>query len=158
MSETSLTKIEESLQSIDMTRVIKYTKKIQELSKGANTQLAPIHLQDFIMAIDVTNVLLAKAIRTDLRADAYLKQSESIAYMDNAGEYLTEKGIKDTAEARKRYVPIDPAVMAANDMRAKTAAMVSFLRNKMMEFRMAHDDIKKIAYSGDYNNTEYEGM
>ena len=141
-----------------MTRVIIYTKKISEISKGANTNLAPIHLQDFIMAIDVTGGLLARAIRTDLRADANVKQSEAIAYMDHAGEYLESKGIKDTAEARKRYVPINPDVVAAVDMKAKTTAMVVFLKNKLMEFRMAHDDIKKIAYSGDYNNTDYEGM
>jgi len=159
MSETSLVKIEEGLQSLDMTRVIEFTRKIQDISKGFNTQLAPIYLRDFIIAYDLTNALLAKAVRTDLRADAFLKQVESIAYMDNAHEYLEQRGIKDTAEARKRYVPIDPDVMKAQDTKARTAAMVVFLKNKLFEFRLAHDDVKKIAYSSDYNhNTEYEGI
>ena len=35
MSNSSLMKIEEGLQSLDMTRVIEYTKKITEISKGA---------------------------------------------------------------------------------------------------------------------------
>jgi hypothetical protein len=121
--------------------------------------LAPIYLRDFIMAIDVTNSLLARAIRSDLQAAAAVKNQESLAYIDRAGNYLKEKGIKDTAEARKRYVPLDDDVMKAYDLKAQTESMVSFLRNKMFEFRLAHDDVKKIAYSNDYqNNTSNEGM
>jgi hypothetical protein len=159
MTHPGLVKVEQGLQAIDLTRVIEYTKKIPDISKGFNTMLAPIYLRDFIMAIDVTNSLLARAIRSDLQAAAAVKNQESLAYIDRAGDYLKEKGIKDTAEARKRYVPLDGDVMKAYDLKAQTESMVSFLRNKMFEFRLAHDDVKKIAYSNDYqNNTSNEGM
>ena len=121
--------------------------------------LAPMYIRDFIVAFDLTNSLLARAVRTDLRADSFLKQSEAIAYLDRAGPFLKEKGIKDTAEARKRYVPMDPDVLTAHDAKARTAAMLVFLKNKLSEFRYAYDAVKKIAYSNDYNhNTDYEGM
>jgi len=155
---TSLIKIEEGLRQLDLTRVVDYTKKIQDLAKGFNTILAPIYLRDFIMAIDVTNALLAQAVRTDLRADSYMKQCEAIAFMDNAKEQLIARGLRDSAEARKKYVPMDPGVMDAAEAKAKTASMVIFLKNKLLEFRLAHDDVKKMAYSNDYNhNTEFEG-
>jgi len=154
----SLMKIEEGLGQLDLTRVVEFTKKIQDLSKGFNTTLAPIYLRDFIMAIDVTNALLAQAVRTDLRADAYSKQSEAIAFMDKASAAVVASGLRDSAEARKKYVPMDPDVVDAAEAKAKTAAMVIFLKNKLLEFRLAHDDVKKMAYSNDYNhNTEFEG-
>lgn len=155
---TSLTRIEEGLEKLDLTRVVFYTKKIQDLAQGFNTMLAPVYLRDFIMAIDVTNGLLAQAVRTDHRADSYLKQSEAIAFMDNAKDQILERGLRDSAEARKKYVPMDPDVIDAAEAKAKTASMVIFLKNKLLEFRLAHDDVKKMAYSNDYNhNTEYEG-
>lgn len=156
--ENSLEKIERGLQAIDLDKVAAFTKKIADISQGFNTMLAPIYLRDFIMAIDVTNNLLARAIKSDLQADAALKQAEAIAFLDNAIDYLKDRGIKDTAEARKRYIPIDENVMRAAEIKAQTEAMVSFLKNKMFEFRLAHDDVKKIAYSNDYqNNSPYEG-
>lgn len=157
MTNNSLVKIEEGLRNLDMTRVVEYTHKIQDISKGFNTSLAPIYLRDFILAIDVTNGLLASAIRTHARAEAYAKQMEAIAFMDNAKVEIEQRGLRDSAEARKRYVPMDPAVIEAHEAKAKTEAMVVFLKNKLQEFRLAHDDVKKIAYSNEYN-TEYEGM
>jgi len=160
MTHPGLLQVERGLvQSIDLTRIIEYTKKIPDISKGFNTMLAPIYLRDFIMAIDVTNSLLARAVKTDLQAAAAVKNQESLAYLDRAGDYLRSKEIKDTAEARKRYVPLDENVLKAYDLKAQTESMVSFLRNKMFTFRLAHDDVKKIAYANDYqNNTPNEGM
>ena len=106
--------------------------------------LAPIYLRDFILAIDVTGVLYAKAIKNHNRAEAHAKRMESIAFMDNAGPALEERGLRDSAEARKKYVHMDPDVVAAYEVRAKTEAMVSLLRLKLQEFRLAHDDVKKI--------------
>ena len=159
MPGTALAKIETRLSSLDLTHVIRYSKKIEDISKGFNTMLAPMYLRDFIMAYDITNTLLSQSIRADLEAAAALKTSESIAYLDNAGPYLSARDIKDTAEARKRYVAVDSDVQHAMQLKAKTEAMVAFLRNKLMEFRLAHDDVKKIAYSNDYNNNSpHEGM
>jgi len=36
--------------------------------------------------------------------------------------------------------------------------MVTFLKNKLQAFRLAHDDTKKIAYANEYNDSSNEGM
>ena len=159
MANQSLTIIEDGLRSLDVSRLNEYTNKIQDISKGFNTMLAPVYLRDFILAIDITNGMYANAVKTYNRAESYVKQVEAIAFMENAKDVIKESGLKDSAEARKRYVPMDPEVVLAQDVKARAEAIMVFLRNKLMEFRMAHDDVKKIAYSNDYNhNTEYEGM
>ena len=119
--------------------------------------LAPKYLRDFILAIDLTNTIYASAVKADLDADHALKHEEAVAFLENAGDYLKEHGIKDSAEARKRYVYVDPGVLVAQDVKSKTASEVCFLRNELMKFRMAHDDVKKIAYTSD-PGTGYEGM
>lgn len=151
-------KLERDLKSLDMTGVVKYTEKLQDISKGLNTMLAPLYLRDFILAYDITNGLLSKAMYYLGQAEAALKTAESIAYFDNAPEFLEQRSVKDTAEARKKYVPLDPAVQKAEQVRARAEAMVSFLKNKLQEFRLAHDDVKKIAYANDNNNSPNEGM
>jgi len=151
-------KLEKDLKSLDMTGVVKYTEKLQDISKGLNTMLAPLYLRDFILAYDITNGLLSKAMYYLGQAEAALKTAESIAYFDNAPEFLEQRNVKDTAEARKKYVPLDPSVQKAEQVRARAEAMVSFLKNKLQEFRLAHDDVKKIAYANDNNNSPNEGM
>jgi hypothetical protein len=119
--------------------------------------MAPVYMRDFILAYDVTNTMLSRAIRADLEAASAVDTARSIAYLDKAGDYLKLKNIKDSSEARKQYIEIDSDVQRANNLRAKTQAMVSFLKNKMQEFRLAHDDVKKIAYGDQYLSPE-EGM
>lgn len=153
----NLAKIDKSLESIDVTRLVEYTKKIKEIGQGFNPMLAPIYIRDFIVAYDITLTYLAEATKADLRADAAVKQAESIAFLDRAGDYLEGNSIKDTAAARERYICIDSDVIAAKEAKAKTAAIVMFLKNKLQEFRMAHDDIKKIAYADQYQ-TDNEGV
>ena len=155
MSE--LAKIENSLKTIDVTRLVVYTKKIQEIGQGFNPLLAPIFIRDFIMAYDLTNIYLSEATKADVRADSAIKHAESIAYLERAGGYLTEHSIKDSSAARERYIQIDPDVMAAKEAKAKTTAIVKFLYNKLQEFRMAHDSIRKIAYAQEFQSN-HEGM
>ena len=144
--------------STQFEKVIEYSKKLEKIAEGANTMLAPLMMRDFIIAMDITSDLLAKAIRNDLRATATLKQSEAEAYFDRAPEFLKSKGVKESSEAKKMYIPTDPAVVTAHDEKAKTEAMTVWLKNKLQEFRMAHDDVKKMAYTSDHNNSSYEGM
>jgi len=153
-----VSKLEENLKALDISKVLKYQEKLEDLTHGANTMNAPMYLRDFILAYDETNNLLAKATRYLGLAEAALKTAESIAYFDAAEDFLKQRKVKDTNEARKRYVPMDPVVQRAEGVKAQAEAMVSFLRNKMLEFRMAHDDVKKIAYASDNNNSPYEGM
>jgi len=152
-----LTNINNRLSSIDISKLVEYTRKIQDIGAGLNPALAPMYLRDFILAYDVASTYLASAIRADMQADSLLKQAESIAFLDRAGDYLSEKGVRDSAEARKQYVPIDPDVMSAKDMRAKTTAMVSLMKNKVHEYRFAMEAVKKIGYTSEYQS-QYEGM
>lgn len=155
---TLVSKLEKDLKSLDIGKILKYNEKLEDLTHGANTMKAPLFLRDFILAYDETNVLLSKAMRYLAQAEAALKAAESIAYFDRAADYLVEKNVKDSSEARKRYIPLDPEVQAAERVKGFAEAMVSLLKNKMMEFRMAHDDVKKMAYTNDNNNSAYEGM
>lgn len=159
MSDLALvTKLEQNLKSLDITKILKYQEKLEGLTRGANTMEAPMYLRDFILAYDECNNLLMKATRYLGQAEAALKTCESIAYFDFAPDYLRDKKVKDSSEARKKYVPLDPAVQRAENVKASAEAMVQFLRNKMAEFRMAHDDVKKMAYTADNTNSAYEGM
>jgi hypothetical protein len=141
---------------VDVTRLATYVNKIQELST-VNKLLAPAYLRDMIVGQDVAANLLAKAIQADSRAKTQLERAEAIAYLDNAKEYLAERSIKDTSEARKQYVNVDSDVLNAKDQRARTEAMVVYLKSVLSQLRQAHDDLKKITY-GDSNMTNYEGM
>ena len=114
-------------------------------------------MRDFISAMDITNSMLSSAMKLDLDAESALKDSEAIAWLDMAPEYLKSKGVKDSNDARKRYVDLDPDVKKAREVKAKTEAIVSFLKNKLQIFRCAHDDVKKIGY-GDQQFTANEGF
>lgn len=153
-----LVKVEEGLRSLRLDRLAEFTKKIEDISKGFNTMLAPTYLRDFIMAYDFTNTMLASAMRMHGIADSAQKTAEAIAYFDNAPDYLQEKGIKDSDAARKRYIHIDPDVQHADKVKAQAEAMVAFLKNKLQAFRFAHDDTKKIAYANENNDSPNEGM
>jgi hypothetical protein len=143
-------------EKVDITRLVTYVNKVQELST-INKLLAPAYLRDMIVGQDVAANLLAKAMQADSRAKAKLDYVESIAYLEKASEYLDKHGIKDTSEARKQYINVDPDVVAAKDIKASTEALVYLIRSRQSELRQAHDDLKKIVY-GDQNLTPYEGM
>lgn len=140
--------IENILNSIDLNSIQNYTIKINEI--GAATKVvAPILMRDFLTAHDITAFALAKTVEADLKSKAILESAESIAYLEKSVPYLKEHEIKDTSEARKQYVCIDPDVLIASDLKARCEALLQLLKNKLSQFRMAHDDIKKISY-GDY--------
>jgi hypothetical protein len=153
-----LIKVEESLRALKLDRLAEYTKKIEDISKGFNTMLAPTYLRDFIMAYDFTNTMLASAMRCHGIAASAQATAEAIAYFENAPDYLLSKGVKESDAARKRYIPMDPDVQHADKVKAQAEAMVAFLKNKLQAFRLAHDDVKKIAYSSEYNDSPNEGM
>ena len=144
------------LEKVDITKLVIYVNKVQELS-STNKMMAPAYLRDMIVGQDVAANLLAKAMQADSRAKAKLDFVESVAYLEKASEYLEKRGIKDTSEARKQYINIDPDVVTAKDAKASSEALVYLLRSRQSELRQAHDDLKKIIY-GDQNMTPYEGM
>jgi len=144
------------LQTIDVTKLVEYTKLISDIG-GLNKMMAPNYLRDFINAMDVTSSMLSKATKAQLNAESELKRAEAIAYLDKAGDYLSERGIKDTAESRKKYIDVDSDVLAAKDKVAAATAMVTFLKNKYQAFRCAHDDVKKISFN-EVQGTAFEGF
>lgn len=136
------------------TRLVEYTAKIKDIGSGFNPMVAPLYLRDFIMAYDITGSALAKSMKCDLEADNALDVAEAIAYLERAGDYLKEKGVKETVESRKYYVSLDVDVQAAKSAKAKTTALVAFYRTKLQEFRMAVETIKKIAYGDNFKSPE----
>jgi hypothetical protein len=141
---------------VDISHLAHYVNKISELA-SVNKLMAPVYLQDMIMGQDVAANLLAKAIQADSRAKARLDYVESIAYLEKAKDYLDSKSIKDTSEARKQYVNVDPEVVTAKDTRAGTEALVVLIKARLGELRQCHDDLKKIVYDKG-NDTQWEGM
>lgn len=142
--------------SIDVTQLAIYLNKVKDIA-SINKMMGATYLRDFIEGQDVAGQLLAKAVQADIKAKARLEQAEAIAYLDYASDYLKSKGIKDSSEARKRYVDIDDNVIAAKENKAKTEALVSLMKNKLSILRQSHDDLKKILY-GDNSGTQWEGM
>jgi hypothetical protein len=152
----TLIAIEEKLQKIDITKIVHYSNKINHIGT-LNKMLAGPYLQDFIIACDLVNSMLSNVVRCNLDATSQLEQAEAIAYLDRSLDYLKARGIKDTAESRKKYIDIDPDVIKAKDLKAKTEAMVVFLKNKLRAFQDAHNAVKKIAY-GDQQFSGEEGF
>jgi hypothetical protein len=153
-----VSKLEQDLKSLDISRINEYQERLENLTQGANTMNAPLYIKDFILAYDEANILLSKATRLLHQADTALKTAQAIAYMDNAPDYLKEHGMKDTSAARERYIDLDPAVQKAANAKALAESLTLYLRNKMQVFRLAHDSIKKIAYASEMNNSAYEGF
>lgn len=146
------------LDSEEFKRVMDISKKIEDIHRHSNTMYAPSLLKDFIIGIDITINLLAKAVRDESRASTKLKQVEAEAYFDRAQDFLKNKGVRESSEAKKMYVSMDPEVLTAADEKAKLEAVLTLLKNKLQELRIAHDSVKKIAYSGDYSNSPNEGF
>ena len=151
----SLIGINESLSKVDITCLVKYSSKIRDIG-GLSKMQASNYMQDFIQAIDLTNIMLMSAVKLDLDAKSALSSAEAIAYLDLAEEYLKSKDIKPTDNSKKMYMQIDPEVLKARDTKAKTEALVVFLKNKLQIFRYCHDDVKKIGYA-DQQMTGFEG-
>lgn len=155
MATDLTTKINNSLKRIDITCLVKYNAKIRDIGSLSKIE-ASTYMRDFINAIDITNLMLMNAIKLDLDAKAALQTTEAIAYLDRARDYLKEKGIRESDGSKRMYVDIDEDVLKAKETKAKTEALVTFLKNKLQVFRYCHDDVKKIGYA-DQQMTNFEG-
>lgn len=157
-NKNELALIEDRLNSIDITRIADYTSKIgniSNLSQGAST----LYLQDFIVAFDLTSNALSRAVRCESEAKSLLESARSEAYFDRASIFLTERKIKDTSEARKKYEEIDAEVIKAKDIYNRSSATVTLLKNKVMAFRYAYEAIKKVYFNNSGNDgMPFEGM
>lgn len=144
------------LQSIDVTKLVEYSKKINEIG-SLNKMLAPNYLRDFINAMDMTSSMLSKAVKANLECKAGLDRFKAIAYLDKATDYCKDNDIKVSNGVREMYVDLDEDVILAKNKYAASEAMVLFLKNKYQAFRCAHDDVKKISFN-EAQGTGFEGF
>ena len=144
------------LQSVDVTRLVEFTNKIKDIG-SMNKMMAPNYLRDFINAMDLTSSLLSKAVKANLQSKAELDKAKAIAYLDRAGDYAKNKGIKLSNGVREMYADLDDDVVAAKERYAASEAIVVFLKNKYQAFRCAHDDVKKISFN-EVQGTGFEGF
>lgn len=146
----------DNLPTVDITTLVKYLDKVNDIA-SINKMMGATYLRDFIIGQDIAGQLLARAVQTDIRAKSRLEEAEAIAYLDRSTEYLKNKGIKETSEARKMYVCLDEDVKKAQDDKAKSEALVMLLKNKLSVLRQSHDSLKKILYDNN-SGTSWEGM
>lgn len=145
-----------SLLSTEMAKLQGYTNKISEIAT-VSKPTAPLYIRDFILAYDHASQILAILTKVDLKAKATVDHAEAIAFLERSTEYLKKINQKDTVEARKQYVSLDQDVIEARDLKARAEAVLTLVKNKVSQFRMAHDDVKKIVY-GDNFQTGNEGF
>jgi hypothetical protein len=140
----------------DLQVLNKYVAKINDISKVSKL-MGSVYLRDFIEAQDLAYNLLSRAIQEEIKAKAELERVEAIAYLEEAPEYLKARNIKETADARGRYVSLSENVIQATDAYARAQAMVVMLKGKAHVLRNAHDTLKKILY-GENLTGSYDGI
>lgn len=153
--KNNLERIKTKLSFIELGKLKLYTLKIGELASISRAN-APIYIRDFILAYTECSTMYALAVQLEIDIKSHLEAVESIAYLEKAPIYLISKVIKDTSEARKQYTCIDDDVKEASDLKGMIAGLSELLKNKLAEYRMAHDGAKKMAYD-DGNQTNVPG-
>jgi hypothetical protein len=148
--------IEARLDSIDLSRLALYVSKLKTIDEASNKALAPAMMRDFIVAQDITSILLARAVQAEMMAKNYVETAEAIAYLDRSDDYFKARSQKPTADLRKAYVTLDPDVVAAKETLARAAAVAMLLKNRVYEFKSAYEAVKQI-YK-DTQQTPWEGM
>lgn len=148
--------INQTLDSLDLRKIAEYTRKLSDIGDGFNKLMAPVYARDFVIAYDVSSVMLAKALQAELQAKTAVEEAEAIAFLDKAPEYFKNKGEKPTVESKKAYVALDPDVQAAKEVYAKSVATVSLLKSKVHEFREAISLVKTLQTDGYLSS--WEGM
>jgi hypothetical protein len=153
---TSLVNLEKDIESMDLTKLSTFVAKLNTIHEAYDKNLAPTMMRNFILAQDVTTVMLAKATQVEMLAKSAVDTAEAIALLDKADAYFEAKGQKPTADLRKAYITLDPEVVQAKDIHAKATAILVLLKNRVYEFKSAFEAVKQI--SRDSRQTEWEGM
>jgi hypothetical protein len=92
------------------------------------------------------------------KAEAMLKQRQSVVLLDVVPEYEKERG-KMSADQRKALILVDPEVQRLQDVYDQLTALNRLLRDEMDGFRMAFSAVKKVydglsSYDGTNGQTE----
>jgi hypothetical protein len=151
-----LEEVKSKLDSIDLTKLSDFVRKLQDIDEGYNKNIAPGMMRDFIVAQDIASVLLARAVQAEMMAKSAVDVAEAIATLDKADDYFAAKGQKATDKMRQAYVALDPDVRAARDLHAKACAIVTLIKNRVYEFSRAYEAVKQL-YK-DTQQTSWEGM
>lgn len=151
-----ITVINQSLDAIDLKKISEYTRKLSDIGDGFNKMMAHVYLRDFIIAYDVSTVMLAKAVHAEMQAKSYLEEVEAIAFLDKSGDFFKQRGEKPTVEARKAFVDLDPDVKQAKETLARATATVALMKGKTNEFKEAISAVKLLQNDG--YTSQWEGM
>lgn len=151
-----LATIEQTLDSLDLQKIASYTRKLADIGDGFNKMMAPVYARDFVIAYDVSSVMLARALQAELQAKSAVEEAEAIAFLDRAPDYFKKRDEKPTVEAKKAYVALDPDVKVAKDLHARSVATVSLLKAKVNEFKEAISLVKTLQNDGYLS--QWEGM
>jgi len=141
------------LDDIDIQAIAKYTQKISDLGGGFDKMMGGVYLRDFIIAYDLSIVMLAKATQAEIIAKYALQEKEAIVFLDKAPEYFKSKNEKPTVESKKSYACLDPEVKEAQGVLAHATALVVLLKGKQSEFKDAIYSVKAIM--NDNNNLTF---
>lgn len=149
--EDELKLIRESFDRITST----YSDLLRDFhSVGKST--APLFLTRAIDAYDTCGVLYSRILFIEMASKNTFNAAKAEAFLERSQEYLTKNGVKDTASARDKYVDMDKGVLFAGNINSLANSLLILIKNKLEEFKMVHDDIKKIAY--DVSQTQFTGV
>lgn len=126
-------------------QLARFDKKVREIATMSPAK-AGLYMQDFLEAQDLAGTFLSQAVRYELEAKKLVDEAEAIAFIDKAAAYLLSNKVRDSAEARKKYIPLDAGVQKAQDTHARATAQAVLLKNKLNLYRQAKDDVKKLVY------------
>lgn len=155
MSQSLIT-ISDTLDSLDLQKIAVYTRKLADIGDGFNKMMAPVYARDFVIAYDISSMMLARALQAELQAKSAVEEAEAIAFLDRAPDFFKAREEKATVEAKKAYVALDPDVKAAKDVYARSVATVSLLKAKVSEFREAISLVRTLQTDGYLSS--WEGM
>jgi hypothetical protein len=152
----SLTIVKDNLDSIEIQRIVEYTRKLKDIGDGFNKMMAPIYARDFIIAYDVSSTMLARALQAEMQVRSALEEAEAIAFLDRAPDFFNQRQEKPTVESKKAFVALDKDVKEAKELLSRAVAVVCLLKSKVNEFKEAISLVKTLQTDGYLSR--YEGM
>lgn len=128
---------------LDMTQIYEYEQMVHAIAT-INNMNGAFYMREFLNAKELASSFYCRLMYNFEQAKNKAREAAAVAYLVNADEYLKEKAIKSTDEAKKQYIQIDPAYKRAKDNQDKYEALMTLMQNKVKKFQDAHDDVKKI--------------
>lgn len=128
---------------VNMTEIYEYEKMVHAIAT-INNMNGAFYMREFLNAKELASSYYCRLMYDFEQAKNKAREAAAIAYLVNADEYLKERGIKSTDEAKKQYIQIDPDYKLFKDRQDQYEALMTLMQNKVKKFQDAHDDVKKI--------------